>query len=140
MGRIQDSGQGIRIDSDGYAVDGYDVVAYFSLPPDVPAIRGTPAYSREWRGAVWLFSSNENLEAFGKNPHEFTPAYGGYGAEGMAEERLVRSDPGVWAVVDGRLYLFQNEKEREAWRRDPIAAIEAADRNWPGQLAELRNR
>ncbi len=66
---------------DGYAIRGYDAVAYFS---ENKPVKGSEQFSFSWNGATWLFSNNENKESFKMNPERYAPQYGGYCAYGLS--------------------------------------------------------
>ena len=55
----------------------------------------------------------------------------------MSQNKLIYSDPDAWALNDGRLYLFYQDKGRTSWREDRDRNIELADGYWPGQLKKL---
>jgi YHS domain-containing protein len=59
----------------GVAIDGYDVVAYFTLGQPT---KGDSDFSYEWEGAEWRFASAEHLETFKADPEKYAPQYGGY--------------------------------------------------------------
>jgi YHS domain-containing protein len=59
----------------GVAVDGYDVVAYFTLGR---ATKGDSDFSYKWQGANWRFANAAHLEAFKADPAKYAPQYGGY--------------------------------------------------------------
>ncbi len=59
----------------GWAVQGYDVVAYFKLGRPV---KGDSAYQYQWQDATWRFSSADHLAAFKADPKKYAPQYGGY--------------------------------------------------------------
>ena len=65
----------INTDDKGVTIKGYDTVAYFTKGMPV---KGKDAFSFEWKGATWLFSSKEHMELFVKNPEKYAPRYGGY--------------------------------------------------------------
>ena len=136
-GTAEDSGQAIHVNGEGYAADGADVVAYFSLQPGDDPVGGSQEHAHEWRGATWLFSSAENLAAFRQNPERYAPAYGGYCAYAMARDRIAPIDPERWDIVDGRLYLNYNERTQRQWRDNVAQDIERADQAWPAQAARL---
>ncbi len=56
----------------GYAVSGYDTVAYFTLGKPV---KGDKKIVAEWNDAKWLFSSKEHKNLFLANPEKYAPAY-----------------------------------------------------------------
>jgi YHS domain-containing protein len=59
----------------GVALDGYDVVAYFT---DGKPTKGDSDFSTEWKGAEWRFANAAHLEAFKTDPEKYAPQYGGY--------------------------------------------------------------
>lgn len=114
------------------AVDGYDVVAYFTRGKPV---EGSAEYSTEWNGAEWHFANAGHLECFQENPERYAPAYGGYCAYAVAEGDTAAGDPTHWTIHDGRLYLNYNDEIQARWEADRGAYIAAADDNWP-EVAE----
>jgi YHS domain-containing protein len=112
----------------GVAIGGYDPVAYFTQGR---AVAGTQDYMLKWHGAIWLFSSAENLEAFEMDPAAFVPQYGGYCAYGVGEGLTASSDPQIFVVHDGRLYLYSSPRTRSEMESDFSQMVADADRNWP---------
>ncbi|MEM8988762.1 MAG: YHS domain-containing (seleno)protein [Pseudomonadota bacterium] len=113
------------------AVQGYDVVSYFT---DGAPVKGDKAFSTEYKGATWLFSSAANRDAFLENPDQYAPQYGGYCAWAIAQGSLAKGDARHWSIVDGKLYLNFNKKVKADWEKDIPGFIAAADANWPGIL------
>ena len=113
---------------DGVAVQGYDVVTYFS--GSQPAV-GAAKYKAEHDGAVYHFTSAANRDTFSANPDKYAPAYGGYCAFGTAMGRKFPGDPLVYKVRDGKLYLNLNKKIQAKWNEDIPGFIRGADNNWP---------
>ncbi len=136
-GKTEDSGQGVNVDDRARAVFGRDVVAYYSLAPDQPSIEGDLELSFMRKGAEWLFSTQENLDAFAAIPEKYAPRYGGYCSYAMSQDKLLYSDTEAWALQGGRLYLFYQKKGRTRWREDSDRYIELANRFWPGRLKGL---
>jgi YHS domain-containing protein len=117
----------------GLAVDGYDVVAYFT---DGRPVEGSAAHKLEWNGAVWRFASAEHRAAFEKEPEKYAPAYGGYCAWAVAHGYTADTDPEAWAIVDGRLFLNYDKKVQAKWQQDVPGYVAKGDANWPQLLAE----
>lgn len=117
----------------GLAVDGYDVVAYFT---DGAPVEGSSAHTVKWNGAVWRFASAEHKAAFEKEPEKYAPAYGGYCAWAVAHGYTADTDPEAWAIVDGRLFLNYDKKIQAKWRQDVPGYVAQGDANWPRLLAE----
>lgn len=111
------------------AVDGHDVVAYFTRGEPV---EGAAAHSTEWNGAEWRFASAESLERFQADPERYAPAYGGFCAYAVAEGYTAAGDPRHWSIHEGRLYLNYNGEVQSRWESDRDAYIAAAEKNWPG--------
>jgi YHS domain-containing protein len=109
------------------AVDGYDVVAYFT---DRMAVKGQPEFSYEWMKTTWYFSSAENRDAFRRSPEIYAPQYGGYCAYGTAEGHKAPTDPQAWAIVDGKLFLNYNKDVQKLWKENQEELIEKADMQW----------
>ena len=72
------------IDETGFAVSGYDVVAYFSLEPSpvgTPQPEGVPGkadITAEYNDATFAFSTEANRDAFLADPAKYVPAYDGH--------------------------------------------------------------
>ncbi|WP_377190045.1 YHS domain-containing (seleno)protein [Ruegeria meonggei] len=118
----------VYFDTDGAAMGGYDAVSYFN--GDGP-VRGKPQYSVMWKGVEWHFSSAENRDRFESNPRAFAPQFGGYCAYAMAQGELISTDPTLWQVVDGRLYLTHSPEIEEMWSSDRAGFIRKAEEHWP---------
>ncbi len=113
--------------TNGYAVHGYDVVAYHTMGKPT---EGSDQFVAEHDGAKYRFASAENLAMFQADPAKFAPAYGGYCAFGTAFGRKFDGDPQAWRIVDGKLYLNLNQKVQTRWLEDPNGYINGADHNW----------
>jgi hypothetical protein len=117
----------LQYSTDKGAIDGYDVVSYFS---DGRAERGKPDITTEWNGAKWHFTTREHRDAFLTDPQKYAPQYGGYCALGMAHGGDVPTDPEAWSIVDGKLYLNMMTEVRTTWLYSPDKLIERADKKW----------
>ncbi|MEM6689139.1 MAG: YHS domain-containing (seleno)protein [Planctomycetota bacterium] len=128
------SGRLLLLDENQTAIDGYDPVAYFT---EGRATKGTDAFTATVDGAKWKFSTNENRQAFLKNPDQYIPAYGGYCAWAVAAKAdLFDGDPEHWKVVDGKLYLNFNADVQSQWLEDTDGFIRDGDQNWPKIVAD----
>ena len=114
--------------NEGYAVHGYDVVAYFTAGRPT---EGDDRYTAEHQGAQYRFASAENRDRFLGDPALYTPQYGGFCAFGTSVGRKFDGDPHAWRIVDGKLYLNLNKKVQARWLQDPEGYIRGADHNWP---------
>ena len=68
-------------------LNGYDVVAYFSLKPDGEAVLGSSLYQATYNEKYsFYFSSEKNLKLFEKEPLRYLPQWGGFCAFGISSE------------------------------------------------------
>jgi YHS domain-containing protein len=109
------------------AIKGYDTVAYFT---EGKALKGTEDFTFLWHGMTWFFQSKENRDLFAANPGKYAPQYDGWCAWAMTEARKSVTDPEVWKIVDGKLYLNCSQAAYEKWIRDIPGHIKMADENW----------
>ena len=124
------------IDETGYAVSGYDVVAYFDLeqnpvgqsqPAGVP---GKASITAEYNDAVFAFSTEENRDKFLADPAKYAPAYDGHCAYGVSKGGKVPGNPNLWRIVDGTLYLNITETVVGFWEEDIPGNLELSESNW----------
>ncbi|SFQ28487.1 YHS domain-containing protein [Roseivivax halotolerans] len=126
------------VDETGFAVSGYDVVAYFDLPQSAVGeaqpdpVPGRASLTAEHNGATFAFSSEENRERFLADPEAFLPQYDGHCAYGVAKGGKVPGNPYLWRIVDGELYLNITENVVSFWEEDIPGNIDLAEGNWPG--------
>lgn len=113
------------------AIKGYDAVAYFTLGK---AVKGSEFYAFRWHDMTWHFSSQEHRDLFAADPLQYAPQYDGFCAWAMTESRLAITDPEVWKIVDGKLYLNCSKAAYEKWSRDIPGHIRKADAVWKEML------
>lgn len=109
------------------AINGYDTVAYFK---NGKALQGSESYTFRWHGMIWHFLNKENRDLFAKSPEKYAPQYDGYCAWAMTEARKARTDPKMWKIVNGKLYLNCSRAAYEKWSKDIPGNIKKADMNW----------
>lgn len=126
------------VDDSGYAVSGYDVVAYFDKAQapvgeaQPAATPGSAEFTAEHNGAVFAFASAENLARFLADPDAYAPQYDGHCAFGVSRGGKVPGDPNLWRIVDGKLYLNLQQSVAGLWEEDIPGNIDLAEGNWPG--------
>ena len=121
----------------GNAIEGYDVVAYFTQGKPV---KGSGDHEVEWNGATWRFASAAHRNLFAKDPAKYAPQYGGFCAFGVSRGYAVGIDPDAWKIVDGKLYLNYDTDVQAEWVKDIPGYIAKADANWPKIVAEKKKK
>ena len=108
------------------ALWGYDPVSYFT--PGQPE-RGSKEFTAAFDDATYWFKSAEHRTMFIADPEHYAPRYSGYCAITVSRGRKTEADPEVWAIMNGKLYVFANAQGMAAFRADR-EAIEKANANW----------
>ncbi len=121
-----------RYVQNGFALNGYDAVAYFTQSQ---AVKGDPRFELTWDGARWRFASLENKRRFESDPTRFAPQFGGYCAYAVSQGYTASGDPEAWSVVNGKLYVNYSPSVRQTWEKDKAGYIKKAEKNWPAVLA-----
>lgn len=124
------------VDKTGFAVSGYDVVAYFDLPqsdigqPQPKAVPGRADITAEFNDATFAFATEANRDAFLANPEKYAPQFDGHCAYGVAVGGKVPANPYLWRIVDGALYLNITEDVVGLWEEDISGHITNANTEW----------
>lgn len=130
------------VDETGFAVSGYDPVAFFDLEaapsgePQPKAVPGRADITAEWNGATWAFASEANRDRFLADPEAYAPAYDGHCAFGVAKGGKVPANPNLWSIEGGTLYLNLSPNVQTMWFDDLQDNVVAAEANWPELEAE----
>ncbi len=126
------------VDGTGFAVSGYDVVAYRTLPqspvgtPQPEAVPGRADITAEYNGATFAFATEANRDAFRADPARYVPQYDGHCAYGVSKGGKVPGNPNLWRIVDDKLYLNITENVVGFWEEDIPGNLDLAEGNWPG--------
>ena len=110
------------------AVGGYDTVAFFT---DKKPVNGDPGISATYRGATYIFATQEHKDLFAAAPEKYAPQCGGYCAFGVSVGALFPVDISTWQVRSGKLYLNLNKAILKKFNSDFEANVAKADKNWP---------
>lgn len=124
------------IDGSGYALGGYDPVAYWSLEQSAvgekqpEAIPGKASITAEYNGAKWAFSSEENRDKFNADPTKWSPQYDGHCAYGVGQGGKVPANPNLWRIIDDKLYVNINPAVVGFFEADLDGNLQAAENGW----------
>jgi YHS domain-containing protein len=123
----------LNLDKSSLAVQGYDVVAYFT--EGKPA-KGNPQFASSHGGGTYHFASAEHKATFDKEPAKYAPQFGGYCAWAVSKNSLAKIEPDAFQIVGGRLLLQYDTSIREKFSKDTTGNLAKADGNWPGLVAK----
>jgi len=112
---------------DKAALDGYCPVCYVAAGK---AVKGVPEFKAEHNGKTYWFVKQGALDAFKESPEKFLPAYDGLCAYGMSFGKKFESDPTVFSVIDGKIYLNKDASIGEKFAEDKAGFIAKADAEW----------
>ncbi len=100
----------------GVALNSYDPISYFTPSPD--PILGVKDLSSDYKGSKFYFVTPSHLHTFASDPAKYAPQYDGFDAYGVSQGRKVGGHPRVFALVDGKLYMFSDLESRKNWKKD----------------------
>lgn len=109
-------------------IGGYDAVAYHTVGEPT---KGMADFSSEYQGATWHFASAENKALFDAEPAKYAPAYGGWCSAGASKGKKVPTQPDLFAIVDGQLYLNSSPKaHNDLFLAKTEEVIAKGESNW----------
>lgn len=118
-------------DDHGYALNGYDAVAYVRKGV---AMEGLEEYTYEYDGVKFKFSRPAYLNEFKQNPEQYLPAYKGWCAYAIAKDgSFVDVNPKTFKVQDGKLLMFYDKfgiNTLKKWEKDSEQMIQKAEEQW----------
>jgi YHS domain-containing protein len=125
------------LEQNGAALGGYDPFTYLGSTPYPTS--GSRELSYTYKDSKFYFLTPGHLRAFAENPEQYAPQFGGYDAYGVSQGLKTPAHPRVFAVVDGKLYLFSDTESRKSWKKDVKGNILRASEQWP-RIAQLAMR
>jgi len=107
------------------AIQGYCPVSYFTKGA---ATKGNAKYYSVIRGATYFFADEEAKKTFDAEPEKYLPQFGALctTALGGSYGNRLPSDPTVFDVFEGKLYLFSSERAKRAYVSRPPSFIQRA--------------
>lgn len=109
------------------ALGGYCPVCYIAAGK---ANMGTDKFTSELNGKTYQFVSAGTKAMFDKEPAKFLPQYDGYCAFGMSLGKKFESDPTVFTVIEGKIYLNKNAEVKGLFSKDTSSHLVKADAQW----------
>lgn len=111
------------------AVEGYDITSYFG--DDL--LKGDKKIQTTHEGVIYYFANEVNLNKFKDNPEKFIPAYGGWCAMALCQDKLVQPNPKLFSIIDNKLHLFEVKvfyNGKAEWSKDPDKHKALADQKY----------
>lgn len=127
LAEVRAVAQGPAPSTERFGLKGYDPVAYFTLSTPTP---GVADYEYVYDGVRYRFANARHRDLFKANPEKYAPQFGGLCANNMSNGVRRESDPSIWMISNGNLYVFAGAGGAERFRRDPQGAATRAQTNW----------
>lgn len=118
----------VNVSSANIALKSHDPVAYFTVGKPV---LGQEQYSAEHEGAIYRFSSAENLATFEADPAKYVPQHGGFCRMGAALGKKLDGDPNLFRIDNGKLSVYSYPAALKGFSGDVEGNGAKADKNWP---------
>jgi YHS domain-containing protein len=131
------SGMALLNLEDTVAIHGYDPTAYFF---EKRAIKGRKWIHERLGGATYYFRSRANRYEFLSDAPKYQPQFGGYCATSMSRGRLEDIDPHLFAVYNGKLYLFHDPEAQSIFWANPELVIHEAATHYFELARQKRQR
>jgi YHS domain-containing protein len=112
----------------GPALGGYCPVAYVAMNQ---AMKGDPNQKSVHDGKTYHFANADAKTMFDASPAKFVPAYDGLCATAVAQGMKLQSDPKLFAIHNGKAYLFSDAEAKAMFDNDKAGIIAKADAQWP---------
>lgn len=113
--------------TDRLGLKGYDPVAYFTLAVPTPGLADTEYV---WDGVRYRFANAQHRDMFKANPEKYLPQFGGSCAMNMANGNRRESDPTIWIISNGNLYVFASQAGSQRFNVAVEANAAKAIANW----------
>ena len=93
------------------------------------AVKGDPVYTSTYAGELYRFSSAEAKKRFDSEPEKYFPQFAGLctTALGGTYGNRLPSDPNVFDVHNGKVYLFSSPRAKRAYDKNPDWFIARAE-------------
>ena len=109
------------------ALQGYCPVAYATMKV---AMKGDARYSSVVKGHRYRFANADAKKMFDANPEKFQVPYDGWCTTAMSMGKKLKADPTLFAIHEGKTYLFSSADAKAAFESMPAGLIEKADKQW----------
>ncbi len=111
------------------ALQGYCPVSYHTLGR---AVLGDSAFKATYEGYLYYLADAESKSKFEAEPQRYAPQFAGLctTALGGSYGNRIPSDPTVFVIVDGKLYMFSSERARRNFDTKPQDYIATATQRY----------
>lgn len=122
-----------NLEKGNVTLEGYDVVSYYSAKGPV---KGSKEYAFTHEGITYYFKDEKSKKVFRSNPKKYVPAYGGWCAYAMAENKGKKVSVNIetYKIINGKLHLFYNaflNNTLKKWKNgDEESFLKKANAHW----------
>ena len=110
------------------AIGGYCPVAYHTQEK---AVKGDDRFKSMFQGYVFLLSSAEAKKQFDEDPERYAPQFGGWCTTALSGYgNKIKSNPAVFSLRDGKLYLFSLVRARNHYDKNVASVLAKAAARW----------
>jgi YHS domain-containing protein len=100
-------------------------------------VKGDARFKSSYAGDTYRFASEANKRLFDAAPAKYAPAYAGFCASGAPYALKANIGAGVFAIHQGRLYLFGSERSKANWLMDAGRNIPTGDAYWENETKDM---
>lgn len=119
---------GLTLGGNPLGMHGADVVSIFDS--GAPKL-GSADHTVTHDGIDYYFASADAKATFEANPEAYLPQFGGFCAFGIYAGSKLDGDARFADIIDGKLYLFVNQKVLDKFRENSETILEGAFEKWP---------
>ncbi len=121
----------------GIALFGFDPMSYHVY---VEPKKGSGEFEMEYDGIAWHFYNDGNKRIFEKSPDYYMPAFGGFDPVALAQDKIAVTDPRIYMMYKGTVYLFASEANRIIFKVEAEYYKNEAELKWPKLKSTLTVR
>jgi hypothetical protein len=116
------------LEDGGAALGRLDALTFFGHEQKL--LYGDQQKSFTYKGSKFYFITSGHKQAFMADPQRFAPQFDGFCALNASLGHRVAANPRVFAIQNGKLYLFSDRESLRRWREDAASNIERAEKAW----------
>lgn len=85
---------------------------------------------------TYRFATEDHRRLFTSNAAKYVSQHGGFCANGMVYAIPLGGEPGIFKIIDGRLFVFGGVRSRLYFEMDQERNIQLADQYWENEVRD----